>query len=316
MIRAVCYGLGEIGLAVARVAIRDPHIDVVGAIDIAPDKAGQPLGELAGEASDVVVSDEANATLEATNPDVVLLATSSRMDVVTGQILECLGVGAAVVTSSEELAYPWGRREAEEIDRAAKQANRAVLGTGVNPGFVMDFLPIVLARASASVQRVSIRRAVDLTRRRQALQEKAGVGMAVAQFERLAVEDAIGHVGLDSSLRLVARAFGVADVTEAIELKALVDEQETVYGFEQRTARTATENSPAIELALVMSMRLEEPEADTIWIEGEPPTRTVIEGGVFGDTATAALMVNAVPQVMGAAPGLKTVLDMPLAQGW
>jgi len=84
----------------------------------------------------------------------------------------------------------------------------------------------------------------------------------------------------------------------------------------QRTARTATEESPAIELALVMSMRLEEPEADTIWIEGEPPTRTVIEGGVFGDTATAALMVNAVPQVMRAAPGLKTVLDMPLAQGW
>lgn len=316
MIRLACYGLGPIGLEIVRVAMSRPGLKVVAAIDIAPDKAGHSLEELAGGDAAVTVSDMAAAALSEGHPDVVLHATGSHLAQIADQIIECLDAGAAVVSTCEELAFPWGRDGAELIHRAALAASRAVVGIGVNPGFVMDLLPALLTMPCERVERVLVERIVDLTRRRQSLQDKAGVGMGLAEFEELAGRKAIGHIGLDSSARLIAHALGLQVSWPPVTLTPLVDDRGVVYGFDQWTGYPPTHGAPGIELRLRMSARLEEPEVDRVSVDGSPPIRAVIEGGIFGDTATAALVVNVVPQILSVAPGLHTVLDIPRARPW
>jgi 2,4-diaminopentanoate dehydrogenase len=317
MTDVVVVGLGDIGIEIARSAFLHPSLDVVGAVDIGSDKVGIPLAALTGVdgAGDVRVSDDLDATLIAARPEVILLSTSSRFIAVALDIATCFGSGASVVTTCEEMSCPWGRVGLDELERRAEQTGRAVLGVGVNPGFVMDLLPSLLSTASTLIERVRIERRVDLTRRRPALREKAGVGLAVSEFTRRAALGEIGHVGLDASARLVAAALGLDVDLPAVEIEPMVTGEGEVIGFRQWTGWPAADRSPAIELHLEMSAWLDA-EFDRIEIVGEPSFEAVIEGGIAGDVATAALVINAVPLVLAATPGVKTVLDLPPLRAW
>jgi hypothetical protein len=333
-IRVVCYGLGPIGLGIARLAHARPGIEIVGAVDVDPAKVGRDLGELLGLPGaaphpplGVVVSSDAAATLAASWPDVVLHATSSSLSQVAQQLVTIAEAGANVVSTCEELAYPWTAQPqlAAELDAAARRAGITLLGTGVNPGYAMDALPLMLTATCAAVRSMRILRVVDAARRRGPLQRKVGAGLTIEEFEARVRDGSVRHVGLPESLHMLATSLGwqldrmddtiaavLADqpiVTEYVQVAAghVAGVRQVACGF--------IADREVLNLELRMYVGAPDPQ-DTVEIDSDPPVRMSIAGGLHGDVATAAIVINAVPSVVRAAPGLASMSDAPLVHFW
>ncbi len=211
-IRVLHYGLGPIGLRIARLVASRPGWMPVGAVDIDPAKAGHDLGEQIGldKPIGVPVRPDLQTALEGQKPDVVVHATGSHLPSVLPQFLELARASIPVVSTCEELSYPWFHHpdEARAIDESAKNAEIAVLSTGINPGFIMDTLPIILSGVCPLVTAVRVRRVVDLSQRRMQLQQKVGVRLTTAQFAARKAEGKLGHVGLPESIAMIAAGLG------------------------------------------------------------------------------------------------------------
>lgn len=311
------FGVGAIGAGIGRLAALRDEIELVGAIDAAPAKAGRPLAKVLGleRAPDVTIVADAASALGELRPQVVLHATGSYLPEVLPQLLACARAGAGVVSTCEELAYPWRRHPelAKKLDAEAKAHGVTVLGTGVNPGFVMDTLVAALSGVCQRVERVRVTRIVDVATRREPLQRKVGAGLPLDEFRAKAAGGRFGHVGLQESCWLVAEALGwrLAGLEETLE--PVLGANGRAAGMRQ-TARGTVDGRAVIEAVVQMSLGAERPR-DEIEIEGVPPVRLVIEGGVQGDLATAAVVVNATHRVVEHAPGLITMLDLPLVVG-
>jgi 4-hydroxy-tetrahydrodipicolinate reductase len=322
--RVIQYGVGAIGLEVARVLAGRPDVQVVAAIDRAPDKAGQDLGRLAGLDGDLGLTVTADAAVALALPaDVVVHSTGSYLEEVAPQLLEAIDAGRNVLSTCEELSYPWDRHPSlsHQIDARAKEVGVTVLGTGVNPGFVMDTLALTLSAVCQSVSRLEVTRVVDVSTRRIQLQRKVGVGIAPEEFEERKATGRFGHVGLMESARLLAHAlaWSVDDWQEALEPVVCTGprqageirlEKGQVAGIHQVVSGRSN-GREVLRLELEMSAGAARPR-DEVLIEGRPPVHMVIEGGVQGDLATAAVVVNTIPAVVAAPPGLLTMADMPL----
>jgi len=327
-IPVVCFGLGPIGLRVARLALARPGVQIVGAIDVDPQKTGRDLGELlGGTAIGVTVSADAAAILNAARPEVALHATSSSLARVTPQLLTIAGAGVNVVSTCEELAYPWTAQPqlAAELDAAARRAGITLLGTGINPGYAMDALPLMLTAPCATIDAVRALRVVDAGKRRGPLQHKIGAGMTSAAFEAGVRTGTIRHVGLPESLHMLATSLGWhLDRSEDTIAPVLAEQQITtefvaiepgqVAGVQQ-IARGFIGEREVLRLELPMYVGAPDPQ-DSIEIDGDPPVRTTIAGGLHGDVATAALVVNAIPSVLRAGPGLASMAEVPLVHFW
>lgn len=326
--RVVCYGLGPIGLGIARLAASRPGIEIVGAIDVDPQKVGRDLGELlGGSALGVTVSSDAAATLSAAGPAVALHATGSALTKVAPQLLALANAGVNVVSTCEELSYPWTAQPqlAAELDAAARRAGVTLLGTGVNPGYAMDALPLMLTAPCAAVRAVRVLRVVDAGKRRGPLQRKVGAGMTKAEFEAGVRAGTIRHVGLPESLHMLATSLGwrldssddtIAPMLADRELvtDVLRVEPGQVTGVHQ-VARGLIGGQEVLRLELRMYVGAPDPQ-DTIEIDGDPPVRMSVAGGLHGDIATAAVSVNAIPSVIRAAPGLASMAELPLVHFW
>lgn len=323
--RVVLYGLGPIGILTGKLALTKESIEIIGAVDIDPNKVGQDLGTLLGqpEPLGVTVTDDATSLLTGEQPDVVLHMTSSYIDQFAEQIESLVQAQVNVVSSSEELFYPYLRGElaADEIDQLARLMEVTVLGTGVNPGFVMDVLPIVLSGVCQDVKSVRVKRTVDAATRREPLQRKVGVGIGREEFEQKAEEGKFGHVGLGESIAFVAHSLGweLDTITETIEPMIADNDFSTDYfdvkagqvtGLHQVAQGLAAGDTP-VELELYMYAGAPATE-DRVALKGSPDMTLVIEGGTPGDVATPAALVNAIPRVVAAAPGLKTMGDLAM----
>ncbi len=323
-IRVVHFGLGPIGAAIAREIAHRPGFKIVGGIDNDPAKVGRDLGDVADLKGRIGVRVEKDASrLKKMKPDVVVLCTSSSMKSVMPQLEAILAAKAAVVSTTEELAYPvyTNVRQAAKVDKWAKKAKVAVLGTGVNPGFVMDALPIALTSSCLRVDRVSVTRVQDARHRRLPFQQKIGAGLTTEQFQKRVAEGSLKHVGFTESIAMIADAMGwtldritdnvdakIAQVTVSSEYLAV--DPGYVSGIVQEGIGYR-KGEPVIRL--FMEAYLGAPESyDAIDIDGSPRIALKISGGLHGDTATAALVVNAIPKVLEARPGLHTMVDMPL----
>ena len=322
-IRVVQYGLGPIGRELARVVAHRPGMALVGGIDVAPTLVGRELGEVLGlEWIGPLVSGDARQVLGEAEPDVVLHATGSSLKQVMPQIEQAIQGGASVISTCEELAWPFTRfpKLAERLDQLARQRGVRVLGTGVNPGYVMDKLAITLMGACQEVRSIHIERVVDAARRREPLQRKVGAGLSVARFEELVTTGQVRHVGLAESAYMISHVLGLKKVTVTEEIRAVVAEQDMrtdylevhqgeVAGVEQVTTVMA-DGEERVRLKLRMYVGAE--GFDHITIDGVPPIDMTIAGGVHGDRATAAIVVNCISSVMDARPGLCTMIDIPL----
>lgn len=321
-LRVVQFGLGPIGRACARLVQSRPALDLVGALDL--DAAGRDVGEvLGGEPVGILVRDDAEAALAAWRPDVVLHTTASFLDRIEGQLATCVAAGAHVVSSAEELVWPFERDPAfsERVDAAARRAGVAVVGTGVNPGFVMDLLPVVLSSACARVERVDVWRSVDAGRRRGPLQRKVGAGLSEAAFREREAAGGFGHIGMTESARVLAAGlgWGGVEIEETFGPHVSDADHETEHatvraGSVAGIHQTATvRQGGAVRATLTLTMAVGAPDEDRVRVTGDPGLYVVVRGGTFGDTATVAALVNAVPRVAAVRPGLRTVLDLPPA---
>jgi 4-hydroxy-tetrahydrodipicolinate reductase len=290
-------------------------IAVVGAIDSAPDKEGHPLSDVLGASpnghGEPIISADADKVLADTRPNVVLHATGSYLPDVAPQLIACCRAGVNVVSTCEELSFPWLRHPelAKQIDAEAKSGGGTVLGTGINPGFVMDTLAVALSGVCAQVETVRLARIVDVSKRREQLQRKVGVGLSAQEFAARVASGRFGHVGLKESCWMLAEGLGwrLDSLEETIAPVA--------EGAGIRQVATGTlAGRTVIEAVVEMSTNVDRPR-DEIEIAGSPPVRMTIEGGIMGDLATAAIIVNAVPRVVAHAPGLITMLDLPVVSG-
>jgi 4-hydroxy-tetrahydrodipicolinate reductase len=324
-IKVMHFGLGPIGVAIVRQVSARPGLKIVGGIDIDSAKAGRDLGDVAGlpDRIGLKVSSDAERALKSAKPDVVMLCTSSSIREAMSQIGTVLKSKAAIVSTTEELSYPGYThvRQARQIHAWAKKARVAVLGTGVNPGFAMDALPIALTAVCERVDRISVSRVQDARNRRLPFQQKIGAGLTTEQFQKKADDGSVRHVGMTESIAMIADALGwsldritdeiqpkLAPVTVSSEFLAV--DPGYVCGIVQDGVGFR-KDEPVIKLH--MEAYLGSPETyDSVEIEGLPPLTMKIAGGIQGDTATAAIAVNSISKVLGAAPGLHTMRDLPL----
>ncbi len=320
----VHFGLGPIGLAIARLVAERSGLRSIGAIDMNPELVGRSLSAVAGQSKpgdDVTISADMAATLGAARGGVVVQCTGSSLERVAPQILAAIEAGCSVVSTCEELSFPWTSHAdlARLLDEAARAAGVAVLGTGVNPGFAMDYLPLVLSGTARRVDAVVVHRVQDAGVRRLPLQRKVGAGMSVAEFRQHAATHELGHVGLRESAEALAAAFGweLTRLDEAIE--PLVADRPTPSGLGEipsgavtglhQTAIGQVDGRVVISLTLDMAVGLPDPR-DDVRLAGDPDLQLIVPGGLHGDVATAAIVVNMVGRVVHAAPGLRVMADL------
>jgi len=325
-VRTIHYGLGAIGSGVVRALLNDPSVEIVGAIDPHPSKAGKDLGDVSGlgHPLGVEIAYDADAVLNDVYADVVVHCTGSSLTEVFPQLVSLVSAEKSVVSSCEELSFPWVRYPeiSEKLDRRARERGVRVLGTGVNPGFVMDLLPLMVATASRQVKSVRVTRVVDTSLRRIQLQRKTGAGLNLKGFEEGARGGAIGHAGLRESAFMIADSLGWRKLDEVIETLEPVTakrrlrteyftvERGSVVGLRQ-SVRGVLDGIEVIRLDLEMSLSAEDPR-DTIEIDGTPPVKLQMPGGIHGDVATASIIANCVPYVAHSREaGLLTMRDLP-----
>ncbi|MFY9584520.1 MAG: hypothetical protein WAR21_08535 [Candidatus Acidiferrales bacterium] len=324
-IRAVQYGVGPIGAAILRLMREKQAVEIIGAIDTDPAKSGRDLGELVGAADapwGVTVSADAGTVL-AESADVVIHSTSSYLPEVADQLMECLEAESCVISTCEELAYPFRKYPelAAKLDAEAKSWGVALVGTGVNPGFVMDKLVLTLAAVSQRVEAARAVRIVDASKRRLPLQKKIGAGISVEEFKEKVAAGVIKHHGLPESVAMVSDGLGlgVEEITESIEPVVARERVQTEFlevapgqaaGVHQ-IARGLARGEEKIYMELQMYVGAKE-SSDTIELIGQPNIRITVPGGTHGDIATAAVVVNSIPAILDAPAGLRTSRDLPL----
>ncbi len=321
----VQYGLGPIGIACVRQALKKPGLRIMGAVDIDPEKTGRPLEEILGvsDATGVVVRPTLREALQDAKADVALHTTQSSLKAVLPQLEELARQGINVVSSTEELLIPelQSPPESEYLDRLARDCGVTILGTGVNPGFVMDTLPLFFSSLCLEIRAIRVRRELDASKRRFPLQKKVGSGITVEEFADLKSQKKIGHVGFVESLAMILKGldWNADEVTETLDPVIAPEELRTAFfvipaghvcGI--RHIARAIKNGREI-VTLDLRMYSGAPESyDLVEIDGTPPIRVKTEGGIPGDEATVAALVNALPRVVCARPGLVTMRDLRL----
>jgi hypothetical protein len=327
--RIIHYGIGAIGSEIVRLVAGESSLQVVGAIDVAPGLAGSDVARAVGldRPLGVTISPDAEALLDSTTAEVVLHCTCSYLEEVQPQLLAAVRAGKNVLSTCEEMAYPWDRHPAlsAELDREAKAHGVTVIGTGVNPGFVMDTLVLALTAACQRVSNIQVRRIVDVATRRPQLQAKVGIDLSPKEFRRRAEDGRLGHVGLQESARLIAHGLGwqLDRVEETLEPVVPVETRRSIQEPDEEgpaagvhhVVRGWMAGQEVLHLDLQMYKDAPEPR-DEIIIEGRPPLHLIIGGGIQGDQASPAVVINAIPAVVDAAPGLLTMADLPLVSAF
>ncbi len=288
----VVVGLGPIGLSIAR--------------ELGSRLAGGV--ELRSDAPDLGVPVWRSLAAAAGRAPIAVVTTGSRLPDVAPTIEEALGHGFHVVSTCEELAFPWlGHADlARDLDARARAAGRVVLGTGVNPGFAMDRLVVTAARACVRVDGVEALRVVDLAARRDALRRKIGCGLAEAAWREQDARGLMGHVGLAESAALVAVGLGWPHGEVACTLDPMVE-----AGFVRGSRQTASAAGGRVRLTLEMALGPAEPR-DELRVLGDPPIDLVVRGGIHGDRGTVGAVLDATARVSALSPGLRSVLELTL----
>ena len=323
--RVMVMGLGPIGAGVARQLAARRSFRIVAAVDVDPAKAGRDLADVVdlGKRTGVRVSADPVAAIRRTRPEVAVLCTSSSLRKVWPQIEAVLKLKVPIVSTTEELSYPYRthRALARRIDAAARKARVAVVGTGVNPGFAMDALPIALTAICERVDAVRVDRVQDARIRRLPFQQKIGSGLTVEEFAERVKAGTVRHVGLTESVAMIADALGwrLERITDDIRPKVAEAPVESRFlkvpagrvsgilqeGIGYRAGRPV--------VVLHMEAYLGAPESfDSVRIEGSPALHVRAIGGYHGDVATTSITVNTIPKVLHAPPGLHTMRTLAL----
>ena len=328
-IKVITWGAGAMGGGIARMLADKKGVEIVGAIVGRPENAKKDLGEHLGiRKLNVITSNNPKEVFDNVKADVVIIATDSYVKNVFPQIKLAAEHGVNVITIAEEMSYPYGVEPelSAEIDKIAKENNVTILGTGVNPGFVLDTLIIVLSAGCRNVKKIKASRINDLSPFGTTVMKTQGVGTTLEEFKKgLKNETIVGHIGFKQSIPMVAKALG-------IEIDRVVETREPIISNTHRETPYVT-----VEPGMVAGCKhigygmkgdeavitLEHPQqihpeledvktGDYIWIEGDPNLNLSIKPETPGGIGTIAMAVNMIPQVINSKPGLVTMYDLPL----
>ncbi len=321
-LRTIHVGLGPIGLRILRAGVESEICHPVACVDIAPQIAGESLPRIAGNDAlpDIVVHDDIADALnvaEKAGAEIAVVCTGSRLAQIEDQFHTLLARGLSCISTCEELVFPWLRspEAADRLDAVAVENRAALLAAGVNPGFVLDLFPYMTTRVCCRVDAVEVSRSVDASRRRRQLQEKIGCSMTPEEFDALAREGRIGHVGLAESAALLADSLGWQweDYEESIEPLVAEEAISTDY-LEVAAGEVRGQHQKltmgAVSLELLMALDAE--DSDRVRVDGEPSLNVVVPCGIHGDIATAGAIINFMRPLTMARPGLRTVTEVPL----
>jgi hypothetical protein len=326
-IRIILYGVGAVGSLIAKSLLEKEGVEVVGAVDIAKDKFGKDLGEVLGLNRElgVKVSDNIDSLLPKVKADIAVHATSSFLKDTYPQIASIVKHSVKVVSTCEELSYPYltEPKLAKELDTLAKKYNVTVLGTGINPGFLMDTLVITLTAVCQKIEKIKAVRIMNAATRRLPFQKKIGAGLTAEEFKRkIESKQITGHVGLKQSIAMIADAlkWNLDKITaesvepvlaeETVESASIKVRAGEVAGLRQK-AKGIMKNKEVIVLDFQAYIGAEE-EYDAVTIEGVPNVKQRIQPCVHGDKGTVAMIVNSIPKVINAPAGLLTMKDLPV----
>ncbi len=309
MARVVLCGMGAIGTEILGYLLKRSH-EVVAVVDSDPQKVGRSVAELTGLPLGIRVAGSIKG-IPLEGADVAVFSTRSHIADIADDIGYAAGSGLDVVTTSEEMAYPAyaGGDAAASLAKVAAEKGVTIVGVGVNPGFVMDLVPAVVASATKSPTSIHVVRSVDVTRRRRQLQAKTGIGHTRAKFEKEMEQGVLGHVGLVESAHLIALSLGKPLEGLKHGVFPVLGSEDYVMGVRQFAEGKAGDCQIRLDLEMTMTSA----DFDVVEVKGDPDLKVRFEKGVFGDSATVALVVHAVERVGKAKPGLITVLDLPLS---
>lgn len=325
-VTAVLVGLGKLGLTVAEGLIARSDVRIVAAVDVDPAKQGADLGTVVG-AAPIGVTVTTQLPDEARDADVAVLMTHSRMAALIEPIAELLDDGVNVLTSAEELAYPWREfpQESERLDALARERNVTLLGAGANPGFLMDALPVALSVTTQQLRRLKVVRSMDLRPHRAARLRRFALGTDPERFTDISPAVVHGHIGFRQSIDAVADALGLpVDRVEEIPPRPSVVASEPRIGHSVVIERgqVAVVSQGAVGLAgeePVITLEehfgfLDEdddiPQGDTWVLDGVDQRFTVtVTPGVLSFVTTPAVLINMIVPVVNAEPGLLSTLD-------
>ena len=322
-LKTVHIGLGTIGLEIIRAGARAGLCEPVACADIAPEIAGMALCSVAGatDLPQTTVCSSIDDALEAgveLGAEIAVVCTGSHVETVEPHFTAVLERGMHCISTCEELVFPWLRAAtaADRLDAVAVENGVALLGAGVNPGFVLDLFPFVMTRVCQRINSVFARRSVDAARRREQLQAKIGSGLHPDEFRELASRGKIGHVGLAESAALLADSLGWPwdEFEETID-PVIADEPVGTEYFDVAEGEVRGQHQTLTmgDLQLRLTMAIGEDECDEVQVDGVPPVHAIVEGGIHGDLATAGAVINFMRPLVSARPGLRTVTDVPPA---
>ena len=321
--KVVQYGCGPIGCSIVKLASTKSNLEIVGAIDLV--NVGRNLGEVAetGKPLGVLISNEPDVVLNQTKPDIVLHTTGSSLKAIYDQLEGIITKGINVISTSEELSYPFKEQPdlARSIDELARKHGVTVLGTGVNPGFLMDAWPLFMTGVCQEIRHIKAVRIQDASRRRIPFQKKIGAGTSPEAFAKLVDSGTLRHVGIAESIGMIAAGVGweLDKITETIE--PVIADKEVRSDFVtvkpgqaagvKQVGHGYQNGKELVTLEFQAYLGAEDPH-DAVYIKGTPDMEVVIKGGVHGDIATAAIAVNAIPRVVESPPGFMTMKDLPM----
>lgn len=322
MTKILQVGLGPLGIKTVQFAIAR-GFKIVAAVDKNPELIGKDLGEVCGlKKMGIKISPTVKEALAKKKADIAVVTTVSSLKKLEPQVQEIAKAGLSIVSTCEELSYPWKTQPAlsKKLDKICKKHKISLLGTGVNPGYLMDYLPTIMTAVSKSVESVYVTRVQNASVRRIPFQQKIGAGLTIAEFKKKEKEGTLRHVGLPESVDFIAARLGWKLTKKTESLNPVIADREITTGYKaigkgmacgvEQIGRGFVGKKEVITLHFRAAVG-EEKSYDTIKINGEPMINSTIDGGVNGDIATCAITLNAIHSVLLSKPGLVTMADIP-----
>lgn len=331
-VKVVIWGFGAMGSGMARMLLTKKGVEIIGVCDLHPERVGKSiyavLGVEKGDSEEVIINDDINKVLTEKCCDVCLCATDSFTKKAFPRLKLALEKKVNVISTAEEMAYPKAQNPelAEELNKIAKENGVTILGTGINPGFIMDLLVVCMTGCMTEVEHIEAKRVNSLSPFGPAVMEEQGVGITVEEFNKgVASGSLAGHVGFAESINMIADSIGWKVDKYETQMKPIVTDvdRKSPYGFAKAgnvagvnmTGQGYVDGKVLIDMIHPQQI---EPEqvgvhtGDYVTIKGTPEVNLCIKPEVQGGLGTIAMCVNMIPHVINAAPGLKTMIDLPV----
>ncbi len=316
-------GVGPLGHRIITEIVERNIGRIVAAVDPAPNLVGEPLSRICPAVKDsVTVAGTIDAVRDWNAVDCVVVSTSSDLRLCEPTFRAALEHGKPVVSTCEELIYPWLRHQtlADRLHQLALKTGGRLLGTGVNPGFIMDALPVLASGVCRSVRSVHVERIQDASSRRVPFQKKIGAGLDREHFDKRVADGSLRHVGLGESLHFLSKYLHLTIESWDENIEPVFADRELscalgpihkgmIAGVRQVAKGYADERCV---VCLEFQAAIGQPDPrDRVVLEAEPPIDLTIRNGVHGDVATSAIVVNSIPRLIEAPPGLHTMATIP-----